>query len=218
MYKIDDEFRPGGRVFVKATHENQVPVPERKSSLKKFPATVAKGPAITTNLDDRNIRFQHEVKHERTVEALITDYPPNYVPPAAGVGTSQKSITHTIPRSGTSSNSKEVVIQRRHNGSYPGSGIPEIPDHINSLQAVTRNKRVSTEVLGSSLETTKTSQRAPDGHRRITTHIVRKVTTLSRAEEHANAQDMLNKAKDVRTTSIGYEETRAIEPKRPKVT
>ncbi|XP_037914667.1 dystonin isoform X44 [Hermetia illucens] len=217
MYKIDDEFRPGGRVFVKATHENQVPVPERKSSLKKFPATVAKGPAITTNLDDRNIRFQHEVKHERTVEALITDYPPNYVPPAAGVGTSQKSITHTIPRSGTSSNSKEVVIQTRHNGSYPGSGIPEIPDHINSLQAVTRNKRVSTEVLGSSLETTKTSQRAPDGHRRITTHIVRKVTTLSRAEEHANAQDMLNKAKDVRTTSIGYEETRAIEPKRPKI-
>lgn len=85
------------------------------------------------------------------------------------------------------------------------------------MQAITRNKHLSTEVLGSSFESKKLSQRASDGHRRITTHIVRKVTTLSRAEENAQSQNLIQTAQN-RTTEIGYMTTQAIEPKRAKVT
>lgn len=216
MYKIDDEFRPPGRVFVKATHENPVAIPDRKSNMKQH----ARGPPITTNLDDRNIRFQHEVKHEKTIEAMITEYPANY---AGYVPASSSVPPPPTTRHSESKESKETMMMKKiehHNGGTPvfETRIPSsFSENISSLQSITRNNRVSTEVLGSSFETTKTSQRAPDGHRRITTHIVRKVTTMSRAEEQATSQDMLRTAKDVRTTKIGYETTQAIEPKRPKV-
>lgn len=199
MYKIDDEFRPRGRVFMKATRENQttiehpiihqvsttssgrnvVPVPVRKSSLKK-------GPAITTNLDDRNIQFEHEVTHEKSVEALITEYPPHH------------SQTTVIP---------STVATTRYRTTNEGY---DVPDSSTSVHEVTRNKRTSTEILGSSFESKKLSQRAPDGHRRITTHIVRKVTTLSRAEENAQAQNLVKSAQH-RTTEMGYMTTQAIE-------
>lgn len=203
MYKIDDEFRPRGRVFMKATRETNLPnVPVRKSSLKKAP----RGPAITTNLDDRNIQFQHEVTHEKTVQAIITDYPSTQqYQYGVNNGSSVPAITSS------SSVGNELVLAKQSNHHYDNN------EPVNSLQAITRNKRLSTEVLGSSLETTKTSQRAPDGHRRITTHILRTVTTLSRAEESAQGQDMIREAKDIRTTEMGYESTRAIEPKRVKV-
>lgn len=206
MYKIDDEFRPRGRVFMKATRENQttiehpiqqapsgggsrnvVPVPVRKSSLKK-------GPAITTNLDDRNIQFEHEVRHEKSVEALITEYPPHQ----------QRS---TIAPS--SSNHSSVTRYRTTDQGY------DMPDSVSSLHEITRNKRTSTEILGSSFESKKLSQRAPDGHRRITTHIVRKVTTLSRAEENAQAQNLVKSAQH-RTTEMGYMTTQAIEAPPPR--
>lgn len=182
MYKIDDEFRPPGRVFMKATREkpvNVVPVPIRKSSLKK----PGKGPAITTNLDDRNIQFEHEVTHEKSVEALITEYP-----------------------GGKPTNNGEMIHYKTENG-Y------DIPDNVSSLEAVTRNKRTSTEVLGSSFESKKLSQRAPDGHRRITTHIVRKVTTLSRAEENAQRQNLMHTAQN-RTTEYGFMTSEPIEAKK----
>lgn len=191
MYKIDDEFRPRGRVFMKATRENNeigkniVPVPVRKSSLKK-------GPAITTNLDDRNIQFEHEVIHEKSVEALITEYPPH-----------SSSQSRTTPYDRLADNN-QVIHYRTENG-Y------DVPDNVSSLQSITRNKRTSTEILGSSFESKKLSQRAPDGHRRITTHIVRKVTTLSRAEENAQAQNLIKTAQN-KTTAIGYMTTEAIEP------
>lgn len=200
MYKIDDEFRPPGRVFMKAQRENPVPVPTRKSSLKQ----VVKGPPITTNLDDRNIQYQHETTHEKTVQALITEYPPNY----------NQNVIHRAPAiQSAPSNGNELVLASSNTGHFN-----PMMNNNSSFQAITRNKRVATEVLGSSLETTKTSHRAPDGHRRTTTHIVRKVTTMSRAEESADAQDMMRTARDVRTTEFGYETTRAIEPKRVKVT
>lgn len=202
MYKIDDEFRPPGRVFMKAQRENPVPVPTRKSSLKQ----VVKGPPITTNLDDRNIQFQHEVTHEKTVQALITEYPPNY-----NQNYNQNVIQRAPAIQPAPSNGNELVLASSNTGHFNPM------NNISSFQAITRNKRVATEVLGSSLETTKTSHRAPDGHRRTTTHIVRKVTTMSRAEESADAQDMMRTARDVRTTEFGYESTRAIEPKRVKV-
>lgn len=195
MYKIDDEFRPRGRVFMKATQEvpskNVVEVPIRKSSLKK-------GPAITTNLDDRNIQFEHEVTHEKTIEAHITEYP-SY-DPSSGYS-SNKAIT-----SGSNGNTKQITHYKVENG-Y------DMPDNVTSLKAVTRNKRSSTEVLGSSFESKKLSQRAPDGHRRITTQIVRKVTTLSRAEENAEAQNLIQSAHN-RSVEYGYMTTQAIEPKK----
>lgn len=195
MYKIDDEFRPRGRVFMKATQEtpskNVVEVPIRKSSLKK-------GPAITTNLDDRNIQFEHEVTHEKTIEAHITEYPP--YDPSSGYS-ANKAIT-----SGSNGNTKQITHYKTENG-Y------DIPDNVTSLKAVTRNKRTSTEVLGSSFESKKLSQRAPDGHRRITTQIVRKVTTLSRAEENAEAQNLIHSAHN-RSVEYGYMTTQAIEPKK----
>lgn len=222
MYKIDEEFRPRGRVFMKATQESSIPssssstTVERKSSLKKYHSSgqphyqqLVKGPPITTNIDDRNIRFQHEVKHEKTIQAVIRDYPDaRDMPYPPGTSTTDQSM---------------VLQQSISNGSGSGSGnIPIVSQDTQSYQAVTRNKRISTEVLGSSMESTKLSQRGEGGHRRITTHIVRKVTTLSRAEEQAHAQNLLappqGRRNSVRTTEIGYlEESRAIEPKRPKV-
>lgn len=247
MYKIDDEFRPPGRVFMKATRENPpgsnpVPVPIRKSSLKKAMATssssstsASKGPAITTNLDDRHIQFKHEVKHEKTIEALITEYPPgDHYRSAASIGdelpnrmlsSSQhhSSSSHkydsssNIPHQGGSGDvSREVIHYSSSNKLGSGSGIFDVPDGVSSLQAVTRNKRTSTEVLGSSFESKKLSQRATDGHRRITTHIVRKVTTLSRAEENAQSKNLVHTAQN-KTTEFGYMTTRAIEPPRAKV-
>ena len=63
MYKIDDEFRPPGRVFMKATRES----PGNS-------ALVPRGSAITTSVDDKGVKFRHDVIHEKTVEAVITDY------------------------------------------------------------------------------------------------------------------------------------------------
>lgn len=238
MYKIDDEFRPRGRVFMKATRETQqhhsssnspspspsnvISVPIRKSSLKK-------GPPITTSLDDRRIQFQHEVKHEKTIEALITEYPPgaDYQPPGQRSYSSDRSASHKLytshspQRSALPASTNDVSREIIHynSGGNPIGGDPtgyDVSDHVQSMQAITRNKRTSTEVLGSSFESKKLSQRAADGHRRITTHIVRKVTTLSRAEENAQAQNLVQTAHN-KTTEIGYMTTQAIEPKKQKV-
>lgn len=235
MYKIDEEFRPRGRLFMKATRETQqhqsssnspspsnaISVPIRKSSLKK-------GPPITTSLDDRRIQFQHEVKHEKTIEALITEYPPgaDYRPPGERSYSSDRlssqklysshSPTSSALPSSTNDVSREVI--HYNSGGNPiddGTGY-DVSDHVQSMQAITRNKRTSTEVLGSSFESKKLSQRAADGHRRITTHIVRKVTTLSRAEENAQARNLVETAHN-KTTEIGYMTTQAIEPKKQKV-
>lgn len=241
MYKIDDEFRPRGRVFMKATRESQqqsstsdgdnitgrnvVSVPIRKSSLKK-------GPPITTSLDDRRIQFQHEVKHEKTIEALVTEYPPgdDYRPPGSRSYSNDRSTSNKYYESHSSSPqritavpsssslndvSREVIHYSSNNNNNADSGY-DVTDNVQSMQAITRNKRLSTEVLGSSFESKKLSQRASDGHRRITTHIVRKVTTMSRAEENAQAQNLIQSAHN-KTTEIGYMTTQAIESKKPKV-
>lgn len=183
VYKVDNEFRPSGRVFLKA--QNPVPVPERKSSLKMY---MPKGPAITTNLDssldNKGVTFQHQVLHEKHVEAVVSDYASPYDQFPSGDFRSLPPIDNEP---------SQAVVLRNGLG---GSGM--------SFAEVTRNKRTATEVTGSSFETTKRSQRAEDGHRRVTTHIVRKVTTLSRAEEQALANNQMQLTKDVRTTELGY--------------
>lgn len=169
------------------------------SSLKQHSQQLVpsyRGPAITTNIDARdssNVRFQHEVKHEKTIEAVITNYP-GVAPPTA-----LPHETSTIDRS--------VVMHKNYSNGSPAAVLPmsEMHHSSSSYQQLTRNKRISTEVLGSSLESTKTSQRAPNGHRRVTTHIVRKVTTLSRAEEDQQpAEQLLPPAKMLRSSEIEY--------------
>ncbi|XP_011313476.1 uncharacterized protein, partial [Fopius arisanus] len=62
------------------------------------------------------------------------------------------------------------------------------------LQAIYTKRRLSTEVLGSSIESTKTSKRGENGTRRIVTRIIRKTTTLTRGEEKSVAEDLTNRA------------------------
>ncbi|XP_070068873.1 microtubule-actin cross-linking factor 1 isoform X41 [Drosophila takahashii] len=163
----------------------------------------SRGPAITTNIDDSSLRYRHETKRERTVEAVITDYPG--VSPLGSVPHERTNFERTVTFQDPAGNSRRVSETR---ALVPASGSTSSSAHY---QQVTRNKRISTEVLGSSVESTKTSQRAPNGHRRVTTHIVRKVTTLSRAEENAQpAEDLLPPAKMIRSSELEYR--RALPP------
>ncbi|XP_037728418.1 microtubule-actin cross-linking factor 1 isoform X13 [Drosophila subpulchrella] len=163
----------------------------------------SRGPAITTNIDDSSLRYRHETKRERTVEAVITDYPG--VSPLGSVPHERTNFERTVTFQDPAGNSRRVSETR---ALVPASGSASSSAHY---QQVTRNKRISTEVLGSSVESTKTSQRAPNGHRRVTTHIVRKVTTLSRAEENAQpAEDLLPPAKMIRSSELEYR--RALPP------
>lgn len=108
--------------------------------------------------------------------------------------------------------------------SKPALGPPIVTNFYNSdevanLQAVVTKKRLSTEVLGSSIESTKTSRKNGDGSRRITTRILRKVTTMTRGEEKSSAQDLTRRAEahsiQSREESAGY--VKALEAKRVKV-
>ncbi|XP_058116979.1 dystonin isoform X2 [Anopheles coustani] len=51
----------------------------------------------------------------------------------------------------------------------------------------------------------------------MTTHIVRKITTLTRAEEQAQADNMIRQNRDVKTTEIGYMRTGTLDRKRAKI-
>lgn len=119
------------------------------------------------------------------------------------------------------STSKRLFMQGTSDGKALGPPIVtnlSNPDEIENLQAVYTKKRLSTEVLGSSLESTKTSRKNGDaGVRRITTRIVRKVTTLTRGEEQSLTEDLTKRAE---LRSHHREEIamiKAIEPKRVKV-
>lgn len=123
--------------------------------------------------------------------------------------------------------SKRLFVQGTTDDSTnkpPALGPPIVtsfcnPEEINNLQAVVTKKRLSTEVLGSSIESTKTSRKNGDGSRRITTHILRKVTTIARGEEKSVAQDLTRRAEaksiHAREESAGY--VKALEAKRVKV-
>ncbi|XP_018398747.1 PREDICTED: plectin-like [Cyphomyrmex costatus] len=62
------------------------------------------------------------------------------------------------------------------------------------LRAIYTKRRLSTEVLGSSIESTKTSRRGENGTKRIVTRIVRKTTTLTRGEERSASEDLTKRA------------------------
>lgn len=123
----------------------------------------------------------------------------------------------------TSGTSKRLFMQGTSDGkTSPALGPPIVthfsnPDEIDNLQAVYTKKRLSTEVLGSSLESTKTSRKNGDGSRRITTRIVRKVTTLTRGEEQSLTEDLTKTAERRSHREEIAETIKAIEPKRVKV-
>lgn len=93
------------------------------------------------------------------------------------------------------------------------------PGDADDLKAVYTKKRLSTEVLGSSFESTKTSRCDDDGRRRITTRIVRKVTTLTRGEEQSRAEDLTRRAavKSIEHTKDVVKNADAVKSKRVKV-
>lgn len=121
--------------------------------------------------------------------------------------------------------SKRLFLQGTSGNDHKVLGPPIVTDlsKTENLQAVVTQKRLSTEVLGSSIESTKTSRRNEDGTRRITTRIVRKVTTLTRGEEKSVTEDLTKKAetKSLRSKQQEYAAARArtpaIKPKRVKV-
>ncbi|XP_055591409.1 dystonin isoform X37 [Uranotaenia lowii] len=202
MYKIDDEFRPRGRVFMKAQREHDHDYQGSgtstalvsRSSSRSSSAGHRRGPPITTNLDDSNLRFRHEIMKEKVIEATVSELP-------GVIETMNRDHWKALPSSLSYGN--ELVVS----GGGPSNVVAE----------VTRNKRLTTEVLGNTMETTSTSQRATDGHRRMTTHIVRKITTLTRAEEQAQAENMIRQNRDVKTTEIGYLRMGAHDSKRAKI-
>lgn len=74
------------------------------------------------------------------------------------------------------------------------SDITSTKEHYSNIEAVVTKKRLSCEVLGSSLESTRTSQQGEDGSRRITTTILRKVQTITRGEEDSRNEDLTRRA------------------------
>ncbi|SPP75021.1 Hypothetical predicted protein, partial [Drosophila guanche] len=165
----------------------------------------SRGPPITTNIDDSSLRYRHETKRERTVEAVITDYPGTSPLGSVGLPHERTNFERTVTFQDAAGNGRRISESRALVPSGGNTAQAASSSSSSSYQQVTRNKRISTEVLGSSVESTKTSQRAPNGHRRVTTHIVRKVTTLSRAEENAQpAEDLLPPAKMIRSSELEY--------------
>lgn len=181
MYKFDDEFRPPGRVFMKATRERADNTVDTCSS------------SHNSTIDKKDVNFRHDVLHEKTIEAVIADY--------------QNEDNASF--NDYSSSSRRALKQSARESDQSSSS---------ELHQIVRNRNVSTEVVGRSMENSKLSQRTQDGHRRHVTHIVRKITTMSRAEERAQANNLVQFSNDKRTIDIGYSESRAIDGnKRVKV-
>lgn len=112
-----------------------------------------------------------------------------------------------------------TIISISHDSKKPidsHTSVTTIPDCQN-LQAIYTKRRLSTEVLGSSLESTKTSRSGENGARRITTRIVRKVTTMTRGEEQSLEEDMIKQAEMHSITMPGYEMGKEVQSKRVKV-
>lgn len=135
------------------------------------------------------------------------------------------SMYRFVKDSNKSTTSKRLFVHGASQDSSSRVLGPPIVTHfsdqaeIDNLQAVYTKKRLSTEVLGSSIESTKTSRRAEDGTRRITTRIVRKVTTLTRGEEKSTAEDLTRRAatRSIQSREDVARATETVQPKRVKV-
>ncbi|XP_041970863.1 plectin isoform X9 [Aricia agestis] len=171
------------RLFVQGTIEGEDAKPLKSSLKKSSPSPV--GSPITTSLNlasvPRSLR-DSLTKHE-------TVYDGNYP------GMERSSSYRSGSFREESYNGRIVHDGNQTHFEYDGERALAVPmsaggSGMSELQAIHTNKRMSTEVLGSSLESTKISKKDDSGQRRITTRIVRKVTTLTRGEEKASAEDV----------------------------
>lgn len=98
-----------------------------------------------------------------------------------------------------------------------GGVVPH--NDVNNLQAVYTRRQLNTEVLGSTVETTKTSRRPSSGMRSMTTRIVRKTTTLTRGEEHSVTETLVRRAGERALVQVPERVVLQpdIQPKRAKV-
>ncbi|CAG9792784.1 unnamed protein product [Diatraea saccharalis] len=185
------------RLFVQGTLEGEESKP-RKSSLKKSSQSPVGSP-ITTSLNlasvPRSLR-EGLTRHE-------TVYDGNY--PGMERTSSYRSGSYREE----SYNGRVVHDGNQTHFEYDGESALAVPTSaggrgISELQAIHTNKRLSTEVLGSSLESTKISKKDDSGQRRITTRIVRKVTTLTRGEEKASAEDLARGGREVHRSAEHY--------------
>ncbi|XP_037296445.1 microtubule-actin cross-linking factor 1 isoform X21 [Manduca sexta] len=199
------------RLFVQGTLESDEAKPLKSSLKKSTPSPV--GSPITTSLNlasvPRSLR-ESLTRHE-------TVYDGNY--PGMERSSSYRSGSYRED----SYNGRIVHDGNQTHFEYDGESALAVPlsaggRGISELQAIHTNKRMSTEVLGSSLESTKISKKDDSGQRRITTRIVRKVTTLTRGEEKASAEDI--RGREMRRSSSS-EHYRHVEmeslPRRSKI-
>ncbi|XP_064074947.1 microtubule-actin cross-linking factor 1 isoform X22 [Vanessa tameamea] len=197
------------RLFVQGTLESDDTKP-LKSSLKK-PSPSPVGSPITTSLNlasvPRSLR-ESLTKHETVFDG---NYP---------------GFERSSYRSGSyreeGYNGRIVHDGNQTHFEYDGESALAVPlsaggRGVSELQAIHTNKRLSTEVLGSSLESTKISKKDDSGQRRITTRIVRKVTTLTRGEEKASLEDV--RGREVHRSAERYRhvETETTPPRKVKI-
>lgn len=198
------------RLFVQGTLENDDSKPLKSSLKKSTPSPV--GSPITTSLNlasvPRSLR-DSLTRHE-------TVYDGNY-----------PGLERSSYRSGSyreeSYNGRIIHDGNQTHFEYDGDSALAVPlsaggQGVSELQAIHTNKRMSTEVLGSSLESTKISKKDEmSGQRRITTRIVRKVTTLTRGEEKSSMEDV--RGREVHRSAEHYRhvETESASPRKVKV-
>ena len=96
---------------------------------------------------------------------------------------------------GAGSSNRLFVQGTREGGDRDDVNGGVVPHNdVNNLQAVYTRRQLNTEVLGSTVETTRTSRRPSSGMRSVTTRIVRKTTTLTRGEEHSATETLVRRA------------------------
>lgn len=196
MYRFVKEGGSSKRLFVQGTLEGEDAKP-RKSSLKKStPSPV--GSPITTSLNLASV--------PRSLRDSLTRHDTVYDGHYPGM---ERQSSYRSDRSYRDESYNGRIVHDGHQThfEYDGENALAVPisaggHGLSELQAIHTNKRMSTEVLGSSLESTKISKKDEAGQRRITTRIVRKVTTLTRGEENASVEDV--GGREVRRSSETY--------------
>lgn len=200
------------RLFVQGTLENEESKP-LKSSLKKSSPSV--GSPITTSLNLASV--PRSLRESLTKNETV--YDGNYP------GMERRENYRSGSYREESYNGRIVHDGNQTHFEYDGESALAVPTSaggrgVSELQAIHTNKRLSTEVLGSSLESTKISKKDENsGQRRITTRIVRKVTTLSRGEEKASTEDLARGGREVHRSVQQYRhvEMEGHGPKKVKV-
>ncbi|XP_053618598.1 uncharacterized protein shot isoform X36 [Plodia interpunctella] len=186
------------RLFVQGTLENDDSKP-LKSSLKK-PSQSPVGSPITTSLNLASVPKSLREGLTRNETVYDGNYP----------GMERRESYRSGSYREESYNGRIVHDGNQTHFEYDGGesalAVPTSAGGrgISELQAIHTNKRLSTEVLGSSLESTKISKKDDSGQRRITTRIVRKVTTLTRGEEKASAEDLARGGREVHRSAEHY--------------